>query len=44
MVISKMDKCIHKTKPPNFGGFFFASHKTKAPDCGNSRGLSAFHG
>ena len=29
MVISKMDKYIHKTKPPNFGGFFVASHKTK---------------
>lgn len=44
MVISKMDKYIHKIKPPNFGGFFVASHKTKAPDCWNSRELSAFHG
>lgn len=22
MLISKMDECIHKIKPPNFGGFF----------------------
>lgn len=35
MVISKMDKCIHNIKPPNFGGFF-ASHKTKPLNVGKS--------
>lgn len=28
MLISKMDECIHKIKPPNFGGFFVASLDT----------------
>lgn len=37
-----MDKCIHKKKPPNFGGFFVASHKTKAPDCYQQSGAFCF--
>lgn len=39
MVISKMDKYIHKTKPPNFGGFFVASHKTKPLNVGAYQGF-----
>lgn len=34
-----MDKCIHKTKPPNFGGFFVASHKTKPLNVGAYQGF-----
>lgn len=34
-----MDKCIYNAKPPNFGGFFVASHKTKPLNVGAYQGF-----